>query len=394
MKARLTNNFVKNIKPNEKRQIIYDIILPSLALFVTPRFINKEGFLKGGHKSFYFIYKSSNGIKKQLYIGSFPELSPNHAKQIIINQLQVQLLNGINPDMKAQMAKRSNLTISECFSLFFEEYVEPRLKPNTAKNYNSLRKNYVEPAFGQLPVSMVTHERIQELHHGLRHKPTTANRVLALCSKLLSWCEKRGHLPRGSAVGKGLSRYQEKAVKRFLSQGQMSLLWETISNLEDKGELNMLPAAAFKLLMLTGARKNEILSLKWLDMEFESKKAILADSKTGFKTIYFPQQAIDIIRGLPRTSPFIFPSQSASGHLANLQWQWRAVLKEAGLEGRWRIHDLRHGFASSAVNSGGSLPFIGFLLGHKRASTTERYAHVAENPAQALLDLVAEKITS
>ena len=67
-------------------------------------------------------------------------------------------------------------------------------------------------------------------------------------------------------------------------------------------------------------------------------------------------------------------------------------MKTAKLEGRWRIHDLRHGFASSAVNNGGSLPFIGFLLGHKRAKTTERYAPVAENPAQALLDLVAKKI--
>jgi integrase len=136
------------------------------------------------------------------------------------------------------------------------------------------------------------------------------------------------------------------------------------------------------------------LSLKWTDLELEAKKATLADSKTGFKTIYFPEAAIDVLGELPKTSVHVFPSQSASGHLANLQWQWRKVVKEAGLEGRWRVHDLRHGFASSAVNSGGSLPYIGFLLGHKRASTTERYAHVAENPAQALLDLVAAKITS
>ena len=97
--------------------------------------------------------------------------------------------------------------------------------------------------------------------------------------------------------------------------------------------------------------------------------------------------------GLPYYQCFtIHFAKVGSGHLANLQWQWRLVLREAGLTGRWRIHDLRHGFASSAVNSGGSLPYIGFLLGHKRSSTTERYAHVAENPAQALLDLVAEKI--
>lgn len=394
MKARLTYDFVKSIEPESKRLVIYDIILPSLALFVTPCFINKQGQPSGGHKSFYFIYRIATGQKKQLYIGSFPDISPSQAKEIITKQLQIQLINGLNPDIKAEMVKKNNLTISDCLDLFFDEYVSIRLKPNTAQNYQSLRKNYLEPALGRLPLSAITHEHVQKLHLDLRAKPTTANRVLALCSKLLSWCERRGHLPRGSAMARGLDRYQETTIKRFLSQEQMTLLWETIIDLESRGVLNELPATALKLLMLTGARKNEILSLKWLDMDFNGKKATLADSKTGFKTIYFPQQAIDLLRRLPKTSSFIFPSQSASGRLANLQWQWRAVLKAAKLEGRWRIHDLRHGFASSAVNSGGSLPFIGFLLGHKRASTTERYAHVAENPAQALLDLVAQKIIS
>ena len=275
---------------------------------------------------------------------------------------------------------------------FFEEYVDVRLKPNTVRNYCSLRKNHIEPVLGNMPINSITYERIQELHHDLRTKPTTANRVLALCSKFLNWCENKGHLPRGSAVTRGLARYQETTVRRFLSQEQMTLLWETIGRLECSGALNRLPAAALKLLLLTGARKSEILSLKWSDLEFEGRRALLNDSKTGFKTIYFPRQALDLLRKLPQTDVFVFPSQSASGHLANLQWQWRLVLREAGLTGRWRIHDLRHGFASSAVNNGGSLPYIGFLLGHKRSSTTERYAHVAENPAQALLDLVAEKI--
>ena len=392
MKIRLTNNFVKNISPGQKRQIFYDILLPSLALFITPSFINKQNQLSGGHKSFYFIYKNLSGIKKQFYIGSYPELSPNKAREIISKQLQIQVANGKDPDLKVEIINKSNLTINACLDLCFEEYVSTHLKINTYKNYYSLRKNYVESALGGLSIGSITHEHIQELHLSLRDKPTTANRVLALCSKLLNWCEKRGFLPRGSFMAKGLARYQEKAIKRFLSQAQMTLLWDTISDLENKGELNQLPATAFKLLMLTGARKNEILSLKWLDIEFENKKAILTDSKTGFKTIYFPQQAVDLIQALPKTSAFVFPSQSASGRLSNLLWQWKTVVKAAGLEGRWRIHDLRHGFASSAVNSGGSLPYIGFLLGHKRASTTERYAHVAENPAQALLDLVAQKI--
>jgi integrase len=171
-------------------------------------------------------------------------------------------------------------------------------------------------------------------------------------------------------------------------------IWEAIARLENLGKLNPIPAAALKLLILTGARKNEILALRWSDLDLDNSRITLKESKTGFKTIYLSQQAIDIINSLNKSGDFIFPSKSASGHLFDLQWQWNSVLKEANLPGRWRIHDLRHGFASTAVNSGGSLSFIGFLLGHKRASTTERYAHVAENPAQALLDKVCQIITS
>ena len=80
MKERLTYNFVKFYKPTTKRVIIYDIALPSLALFVTPKFINKSNKISGGHKSFYYIYRMPNCEKKQLYIGSFPDMSPNQAR--------------------------------------------------------------------------------------------------------------------------------------------------------------------------------------------------------------------------------------------------------------------------------------------------------------------------
>jgi integrase len=291
------------------------------------------------------------------------------------------------------MTKNSN-TVDFTLNIFFSEYVNIHLKKQTAKSYLSFWQNHISPHIGDRAIASITLSDIEELHLKLRDIPTTANRILSLLSKFFTWCEKKGLINDNFSLPKNLVRYQENKILRFLSQEQMKDIWNSINRLQDTGKLNKLPATALKLLILTGARKNEILSLKWSDLDLSNYRVALTDSKTGFKTIYLSQQAVDLFNGLERDNAFVFPSKSASGHLFDLQWQWRLVLKEAKLAGRWRIHDLRHGFASAAVNNGGSLSFIGFLLGHKRASTTERYAHVAENPAQALLDKVCRILTS
>jgi integrase len=287
-----------------------------------------------------------------------------------------------------------NKTIDYYFEIFFNEYVNIHLKKQTARSYFSFWKNHISPNLGTKNITEITLSEIELLHLNLKDKPTTANRIISLFSKFLSWCENKGYINETLSVSKKLMRYQENKILRFLTQKQMKDLWETILRLEKSNKLNKIPATALKLLILTGARKNEILTLKWSDLELDNYRILLSDSKTGFKIIYLSQQAVDILNDLPKHDIYIFPSKSASGHLFDLQWQWRMILKEANLSGRWRIHDLRHGFASTAVNNGGSLPYIGFLLGHKSGSTTERYAHVAENPAQALLNKVCKIITS
>ncbi|MDR3205039.1 MAG: site-specific integrase [Deltaproteobacteria bacterium] len=391
MKATLTLKFVESLPPCSKRQIIFDTKQPALALFVTRQFNNNQGRLSGGHKSFYLFYKTHNGPKRQLHLGAFPYLSPNQARAKA-KELLTLVYQGIDPASKTEPAAWRVLTVDGVLDLFFEEYVEVHLKKQTLKSYRSFRRTHLSPALGQKKIVEVSYEDMSNLHGALRHKPTTANRLLSLCSKFFNWCEKKNYRQRGSNPTKGIERYQENPILRFLTQEQMKLIWEAVVNLDRAGKLNPLPVLAFKLLILTGARKNEILGLKWSDIEFQNSRAILSESKTGFKVIHLPQQAIELLKKLPQEGVYVFPSSSVSGHLFDLQWQWQKVLEESGLKGRWRIHDLRHGFASAAVNSGGSLAFIGFLLGHKKSSTTERYAHVAQNPAQALLNQVAQSI--
>ncbi|MDR1083640.1 MAG: site-specific integrase [Deltaproteobacteria bacterium] len=391
MKVRLTKNLIDRIQPAAKRQIILDSEVSGLALYVTGQFLNDKGEVKGGHKSFYFNYNLGRGVKRQLHLGPYPELTVQKAR-LKVQELKVDIACGRDPASRKTEMSKDFLTVDYCLDKFFREYVDVYLKKFTAKAYYSFRKTYISPTLGHRDVISISFQDLSQLHKDLKDKPTSANRVLALCSKFLNWCEKEGFRARGSASTKGIERYQEKPILKFLSVDQLNEIWDTIIRLEKDNNINLLPATALKILMLTGARKNEILGLKWSEIEFDKGRAVLQDSKTGFKVLYLPEQVLDLLNTLPRESEFAFPSRSVSGHLFDLQWQWRQVLKEAKLEGRWRIHDLRHGFASAAVNNGGSLPFIGFLLGHKRARTTERYAHVAEHPAQALLNQVAKSI--
>jgi integrase len=391
MKARLTINLIDNLKPTSKRQIVHDLEVPGLALFITAKFINNKGEASGGHKSFYYIHSLGQGSKRQLHLGAYPALSLQGAREKV-RELMDRLAKGGASLFNSKLTINENLTVDDCLDKFFDGYVNVYLKKLTTKAYYSFRKNYISPVLGSRKIYSIGYQDLAQLHFDLKAKPATANRVLAVCSKFLNWCEKEGYRARGSETARGIERYQEKPVLRFLSVHQLREIWEAINRLEKNNLINARPAAALRLLILTGARKNEILDLKWSEIEFDRSRAVLSDSKTGFKILYFPRQALEILYDLPRQGPYLFPSNSASGRLADLQWQWGLVLKEAKLEGRWRIHDLRHGFASAAVNAGGSLPFIGFLLGHKRARTTERYAHVAENPAQALLNQVADSI--
>jgi integrase len=137
----------------------------------------------------------------------------------------------------------------------------------------------------------------------------------------------------------------------------------------------------------------EILSLEWENIDLEQGVARLQDSKTGFKVLQLPAPALAVLASLPRTAKWVFPGDSASGHMVNIKDAWGEVLGQAGLTG-WRLHDLRHAFASMMVNSGASLPIVGKILGHTQASTTQRYAHLEENPARRAEEDAAAKIAA
>ncbi len=372
------------VKATGQRQIFFDEMMTGLAIRVS----------EVGRISFYFVYRQGRGRgaeKKWLFIGKHPQMTPEVAR-LKVRELTGQVAGGTDPVLDAQKA-RDVQTVAGILEVFFAEHVRAKLKSATIDQYERISKLYVTPAFGKVDIDKVIHRDVARLHHSMRDKPYMANRCYALLSKFFGWCEANGYRDRGTNPVVGLEKYKEEKKMDFLDAQEMGAIGTALSALEAGGKINPLAAAGLRMLLLTGMRLMELLSLKWDYLDLEAGTATLPQSKTGFKVVPLPAPAVEILKGRPNISEYVFTSpDAASGHMMSLRKPWKLVCETAELSGRWRVHDLRHGFASAMVNSGVSLPIIGKVLGHKRAETTARYAHIGKSPAQQAAEEAAAKI--
>lgn len=337
-----------------------------------------------GEKSFYLTYRAGKGRAaplKRLRIGTFPSMTVEQARQIVKQKL-AQIAMGGDPAQEVKEEKASPF-FPEVMERFLKEHVDAKLKPSTQGLYRMIAQKHAIPSFRRLKAMEVSHRHVAKLHHDLQNTPYLANRCAAVLSKFFDWCEKNGYRDRGTNPVRGLEKYREEKRLKFMESSELEALGEGIAKLEEQNAIDPPIGAALKVMLLTGARCSEILTLKWEYFSESKEKALLPDSKTGAKVLTIPPAAWEIISSLPRINEYCFPGRWGRGHIVNVKDTWKRICEAGGLSG-WRIHDLRHAFASYAANSGKSLPIIGKILGHSQASTTSRYAHLAENPvAQA-----------
>ena len=384
---KFTKKNLEAVPVTGRRQLFFDDDLPGMAIRVSPV----------GNISFYFVYRFGKGraaVKNWLHIGSYPAWTPECARQKV-KELAAKLVAGRDPAEDMREAKTAK-TVAEVLTIFLAEYVA-KLKAHTQTQYEAMARLYILPELGKMKVEAVTHRDIAQLHHELRERPSMANRLVAVLSCFFNWCAANGYRERGSNPVPGLKKFSEKKRTDFLTADELGAIGAALADLERNKKVSPIMAAALRVLMLSGARKNEILSLKWSYLDLESGLANLPDSKTGHKVLMLPSPAVEVLKSIPRLNDeYVFPSFKAEAltpHVSELRPTWLAVLARAGITGRWRIHDLRHALASAMVKSGASLPFVGKILGHTQAATTQRYAHLEVNPAHQTLEDTAAKIT-
>jgi integrase len=210
---------------------------------------------------------------------------------------------------------------------------------------------------------------------------------------MFNLAEQWGLRPDNSNPCRHVEKYKERKIERFLSNEELARLGEVLAEAERTQTEMPSVIAALRLLLFTGCRLSEILTLRWDEVDLENQCLRLRESKTGAKVVYLPSAAIEVLSVIEQqdNNPFVIVGAKRGSHLVNLQKPWRRIRANAGLEDV-RIHDLRHSFASVAAASGLSLPIIGALLGHTQPQTTQRYAHLVGDPLREAVDLIGSRI--
>jgi integrase len=348
--------------------------------------------LPSGRRSYLVQYRVGTRSRR-LTLGAHGVLTPGQARSLAIQALAA-VRTGSDP-AEDRKQRRNAITVRDLAERFDREHVSVRVKESTAKEYRRNLKRFILPALGRLTVEEVTRADVAKLHHDLRHIPYQANRNLEIVSKMFSLAEMWGLRADGSNPRRHIRKYAEEKRERFLSAAELRRLGEVLVEME--GERVELPSAisAVRLLLLTGCRLNEIMKLRWDEVDLPAAVLRLPDSKTGAKTVHLGRAAVDLLAGIEvhNSNPHVIPGTLPGRPLSDLQPFWRRIRARAGLKDV-RLHDLRHTFASVAVAAGQSLPMIGKLLGHTQVQTTARYAHLAGDPVRAAANDVAGSIAS
>lgn len=410
MRAKLTKRTVDAVKFGAADVFLWDSELKGFGLKVTPK--DRRVFLAQ------YWAPNLQRVRRRVTLGKFGTLTVDQARAAA-QRLLGRVANGEDPAADASSGRRAakDATVA-IVSVEYLDETKAKMKPRTAHEYARLFRVYIVPAIGRKPVAHVTLRDVASLHLAHRKHPYQANRVVQLLKTFFFWSETRGYRTMNTNPCRGLAMFPERERERFLTVEEVGRLGVALAKAEREGlppapslrskpsspekakhrpksadtpfPANPFAVAAIRFLLFTGWREQEALTLRWADVDMERGAATLPDTKTGKSQRPIGAPAIALLAALPRLSgsPYVFPGARSGQPLREIKRVWTAARHAAGLDGV-RLHDLRHTVASFAVGSGHSLFLTGKLLGHARAETTQRYAHLADDARKAAADTVS-----
>jgi integrase len=329
------------------------------------------------------------------------ELEGKEFKDETKEQLQRLVEMAASDEDRRRLAEvRRNMTGNTTLADIAARYLACQAsKRKSWKKMKQSMEAYILPALGNKRMRDLSPMDAQELHDRITAdgKKIHANRIVALLSSLWSWHEKTRprdpEEPRRENPCRFVERNTETKRERYLSEGELERLGQALATAEESGT-NPSAILAIRLLVLTGARKSEILTLRREWVDFQRGVAFLPTSKTGAKVLPLGEAALELIQQARQKegNPYVCPGQG-NGPLVALQRSWEEIRKDAKLPDV-HIHDLRHTFASAGVGNGYGLPIVGRILGHTSWQTTQRYAHLADSPVRTAVNAISGEIGS
>lgn len=401
---RISKRTVNNLKPGN---IVWDSVVTGLAVRCQQKariFTLKYRF--AGRQRWYSIGKHGSPWTV--------DSARTEAKRLL-----GLVADGVDPaEVKDYESK--DITVSALCEMYLAEaptlILKRKKRPKKASTIAIDRSNidsHIKPLIGKRPIRSITKSDVERMQQdivagktatkGAKTKPrgravvkggpgTAARSVKVLGAVYTYAIEKKGLLKENPVNGVVVA--ETKSRERFLTTEELARLGNSLDACQKEG-VNPTAIAAIRALIFTGARKSEILGLRWKWCDFERRQIRLPESKTDAKTIPLGAPALDLLSSLPRIqgNPFVFPATSGDGHFIGLRKVWGNIRARAGLDDV-RIHDLRHSFASVAVAGGDSLYLVGKVLGHRQAKTTEKYAHLSDDPVLAVAERAANTIAA
>jgi integrase len=370
-----------------------------------------------GARAWVFCYRNQQGRERRMTIGRVRDWPIKAAREEAARLRRV--VDGGGDPLKARQNERAAETIDDLADLYTKEHL-PTLRASSRTNAESLLRNWIKPKLGNLRVKDLEHADIARLHARITAvgTPYTANRMIALLRHMLNFAIR--HRLRVDNPAEGVKQNQEQKRERYLSGDELIRLMAALGKHAGRPS-----ADAVRILLLTGARRSEVLAATW--NQFDLKQGVWTKPSAHTKQnkehrvpLSGPARAIlsemwareEALARKEEREPRaqLFPGRGKAATQRELKSFWRTVCGEAGLAERvpqklrngkvaltvkgkprmmWRttirVHDLRHSYASSLASAGLSLPIIGALLGHTQTQTTARYAHLAEHVGAAVV---------
>ena len=374
-RSRLTQRQVDSLKPRRKTLDVRDAAIRGFGVRVLP----------SGRRSF-FLHSQIDGKRVWHSIGDARAMTLECARERAASLLASRSrISAALPDAG------QTILFEDVAEEVFRRY-RRHWKPRTLDVNLGYYRNQILPWFRGRAIGGIERHDVQRWFASLHATPVAADRSAPVLSVILRQAEVYGYRAQGSNPCIGIKRYRRRNRERFLDDDEIRRLSLVLDNRLAKQPLL---TAIVLLLLLTGCRKSEILDLQWPD--YREGRLYLRDSKTGPRTVWLSSPARRILDGLPRRSPWVFPSPRRDRHLSKdmLDRFWRDVRKEAGIPDV-RLHDLRHTFASVALAHGETVLTIGRLLGHNDPATTLKYTHLADasvhEAAEALVPVLAGRV--
>ncbi len=398
MLGKITKRSVDSTNSGKRDVFLWDTQVKGFGLKVTPN----------GKKIYVLQYRvAGRQTPKRFTIGAHGSpWTPDQARADAIRLLG-RIKDGFDPSQERRHAK-NELSLSELCDQYLNEGCSTK-KPSTVATDIGRIERHIKPLLGKMLVKDVTSNDVRRFMNAVAKGKTaidvrtgprgrarvtggkgTATRTVGLLGGIFSFAIAEGIRSDNPVVG--VRRFADRKGQRFLSAEELARLGEALRAAETESPLAV---AAVRLLILSGCRKTEILSLRWSFVDFNHRCLRLPDSKTGEKTVMLGAPALEVLATLPRVSDsaYVLPATRGGGHFVGLPKAWARMRHQADLADV-RLHDLRHSFVSVGVGAGLGLPIIGKLVGHRDPKTTQRYAHFADDPVEAAANRIAGTIAA